>query len=248
MTPDPRERGLGAIGVRVVAIAPHPDDELIGAGGSLIAHARDGADITTVHVVERDRSTLDDELDDAAFQAEVDQANKLLGVTRCVQLFRRSRDLSLSRDLRLALVEVLRTHRPDIVYLPHADEADQEHELVHRLAMDALWMAGSKFFGEAGPVPAPPPSLILGYEVWTPMRRFSYVQDIGDVLDQKVEAMRAYTSQLRHARWDSAIRGLSAYRGAVALGGGSAEVFEVLRYAPRGGVLPDGAGTDPAPR
>ena len=218
--------------MRIVAIAPHPDDEIIGAGGSLIAHARAGAEITTVHVVERDRSTLDHETDDDGFQAEIAKANDVLGVNHCVQLFCRSRGLLPSRELRLALVRVLRQHRPEIVYIPHSDETDQEHELVHRLSMDALWMASSRFFAEAGTEPSPAPTLVLGYEVWTPMRRFSHVQDISDVLEEKVEAMRAYTSQLRLARWDSAIRGLAHYRGAVSLGGGAAEVFDVLRLTP----------------
>jgi LmbE family N-acetylglucosaminyl deacetylase len=221
--------------VRVVAIAPHPDDELIGAGGALIRHSRAGDHITTVHVVARDRSRLDDEVDDKEFQAEVEQANETLGVHSCVQLHRRPRDLSASRELRLELVEVLRRARPDVVYLPHAGETDQEHALVHQLTTDALWMASSEFFGEVRLPAAPSPHLVLAYEVWTPLQRFSYVQEIGDVLEEKVRAMTAYTSQLRHARWDRAIRGLAEYRGATALGGGAAEVFEVLRYSPPAG-------------
>jgi LmbE family N-acetylglucosaminyl deacetylase len=216
----------------VVVIAPHPDDELIGAGGSMIQHSRAGRRVVSVQVVGRDRSLLDDGVDAAEFQREIDEANRILGVSESVRLDAPPRDLQASRGLRIALVEVLRRARPDIVYLPHADEVDQEHQLVHSLAMDALWMASSHFFAEAGPNPAPPPRLVLGYEVWTPMRRFQYVEDIGSVLEAKLAAMRAYASQLRHARWDVAIRGLADYRGAVALGGGAAEVFEVLRLGP----------------
>jgi LmbE family N-acetylglucosaminyl deacetylase len=220
--------------MRVVAIAPHPDDELIGAGGSLIKHARRGDEVTTIHVVERDRSMLDAGTSAADFAREIVNANAELGVRECVSLDAASRDLTLSRELRLAVVKVLRRVRPAIVYLPHEAEADQEHQLVHHLAMDAIWMAGSQFFGEAGPTPSPPPRLVLGYEVWTPLARFQLTEDIGDVIDAKVRAMRSYTSQLRHADWEAAIRGMAAYRGTVTMGGGFAEVFEVLRVG--GGV------------
>jgi LmbE family N-acetylglucosaminyl deacetylase len=118
-----------------------------------------------------------------------------------------------------------------MVYLPHEGEADPEHRLVHELARDAIWMASAAFFPEAGPKPCPLPGLVLGYEVWTPMSRFAYVEDITDTVDAKVHAMRAYGSQLRHVRWDEAIEGLARYRGAVTQGSGHAEVFDVIRVA-----------------
>jgi N-acetylglucosamine malate deacetylase 1 len=212
----------------VVIVAPHPDDDLIGAGGSLLLHARAGAQVVSIHVIGRERSRLDENVTDEQFAAETELAATRLGVTETVSLNGSSRDFSLSRDLRLALVAILRRARPDVVYLPHRDESDQEHRQVHDLAIDALWMASSGFFHGSGPDPMPRPGLVLGYEVWTAMRRYQYAEDISSVIDEKVDAMRAYKSQLRHVAWDEAIRGLAAYRGAVALGYGYAEAFEVI--------------------
>jgi LmbE family N-acetylglucosaminyl deacetylase len=217
--------------MRVLAIAPHPDDELIGAGGSLIRHARRGAEVTCLQVVGRE-PTLDGERTDAEYDAEIELARSRLGATECVSLNAPSRDLLPTRELRLRVAEVVRRVRPDIVYLPHRDEADLEHQVVHDIAHDGLWMASAGFFPEAGPRPCPPPRLVLGYEVWTPLRRFQHVEDISDAVEQKVAAMRAYASQLEHVAWDEAVRGLAAYRGAMAQGGGHAEVFEVLRMGP----------------
>lgn len=217
--------------MRILAIAPHPDDELIGAGGSLIRHARRGAEVTCLQVVGRE-PTLDGDLGEEQYAAEIDLARARLGAKDCVRIDAPSRDLRASRELRIEIAKVMRRVCPDVVYLPHRDEADLEHHLVHEIAHDGVWMASARFFPEAGPRPCPPPRLVLGYEVWTPLRRFAHVEDIGDAIDQKVGAMRAYESQLAHVRWDEAIRGLAAYRGAMALGGGYAEVFEVLRLGP----------------
>ncbi|MFJ3923392.1 PIG-L deacetylase family protein [Streptomyces sp. NPDC090022] len=212
----------------VLVVAPHPDDDVIGCGGSIAKHVRDGARVTVVIVIGRERSALDDAVTDAEFAAETEAAAKTLGVHRCVRLDEPSRDFALTRRVHLDLVRVMREVRPQVVYLPHDNDDDVEHRMVHQLTTEALWMAQSEFFQEAGARPMPAPRLVLGYEVWAPMARFQYAEDIGGQIETKVEAMRAYVSQLRHAAWDEGIRGLARYRGAIASGSGHAEVFQVI--------------------
>lgn len=208
-------------------MAAHPDDELIGAGGSLIKNARAGHEVTLVHLVGRE-PTMGTLINDQQYRDEVANASRMLGAQQCIELGAPSRDLSETRELRLALTKILRQTQPHIVYLPHAAEVDAEHQMVHRLTLDALWMASADFFPEAGAELASPPNLVLAYEVWTPMSSYHYVEDITIYLSAKLDAMRAYRSQLAHVAWDRAIEGLAAYRGAVALRGGQAEVFQVL--------------------
>jgi LmbE family N-acetylglucosaminyl deacetylase len=225
---------IARFAVRVLAVSPHPDDDVIGAGGSLALHAKAGHEVSTVHVVGRERASTDHARTDAQLRREVELANAALGVSRCVELDAPSRDLTPTRALRLGLVTVLREVRPDVVYIPHADEVDQEHALVHHLALDALWMAASPFFEEAPGEPIGGPELVLGYEVWTPMRRFQHVQEISETIDVKSEAMAHYHSQTENADWVAAIRGLSAYRGTITKGRGFAEVFTVETVGSQG--------------
>lgn len=210
----------------VLAIAPHPDDDIIGAGASLAKHSRRGHSVATVHVIGREVAA-GDPTDERGYLAEVEQANATVGIQDYVRLRGRSRDFLVDRELRLELISAIRRVSPKIVYLPHADEADVEHRQVHELAVDCLWMAASPFFDEAGE-PVAMPELVLGYEVWTPIRRHQYVEDVTDTIELKEQAMRHYVSQLRLADWPAAVRGLAAYRAATTLGHGYAEVFEVL--------------------
>ncbi|WP_284581989.1 PIG-L deacetylase family protein [Streptomyces sp. 2P-4] len=228
----------------VLVVAPHPDDDVIGCGGSIAKHVRDGARVTVVIVIGRERSALDDAVSDAEFAAETEAAAKALGVHRCIRLEEPSRDFALSRRVHLDLVRILREVRPQVVYLPHDNDDDVEHRMVHQLAVEALWMAQSEFFQETGGRPMPAPRLVLGYEVWAPMARFQYAEDIDGQIETKVEAMRAYASQLRHAAWDEGIRGLARYRGAVSSGSGHAEVFQVISLGgvPAAGM--EGGGRD----
>ncbi|MEU5793481.1 PIG-L deacetylase family protein [Streptomyces sp. NPDC047813] len=229
----------------VLVVAPHPDDDVIGCGGSIAKHVRDGARVTVVVVIGRERSALDDAVTDADFAAETRAAAKTLGVHRCVRLDEPSRDFTLSRRVHLELVRVLREVRPQLVYLPHDNDDDVEHRMVHQLTTEALWMAQSEFFQETGGRPMPAPRLVLGYEVWAPMARFQYAENIDGQIETKVEAMRAYVSQLRHAAWDEGVRGLARYRGTVSAGSGHAEVFQVLSLRTPPAAGGPGAGGAP---
>ncbi|MCF3118639.1 MULTISPECIES: PIG-L deacetylase family protein [Streptomyces] len=211
----------------VLVVAPHPDDDVIGCGASMAKHASEGAEVTVAVVIGRERSLYDTERTDADFADETRKANAALGVHRCVVLDEPSRDFQLTRRVHLDLVRLIRETRPDLVYVPHRHDGDVEHRMVHQLAMESLWMATSAFFGETGE-PAPAPRLVLGYEVWAPLPEYQYAEDVTGFVDRKVEAMRAYASQLRHAAWDDAVVALARYRGAVATGTDHAEVFEVL--------------------
>jgi N-acetylglucosamine malate deacetylase 1 len=214
----------------VLALAPHPDDDVIGCGGSLAKHAAAGADIMSVTVIGRERSMHDEHMTDEEFREEATAACQELGVQRSIWLDEPSRDLVLSRRLHLRLVSIVREVAPDILYLPHRKDDDVEHRMVHILGTESLWMAASDFFPECG-APVPAPKLILGYEVWSPLERFQYTENIDDTIEHKLAALRCYSSQLKHAQWDEAARGLASYRGALTSGFGYAEVFDIIHYS-----------------
>ena len=72
-------------------------------------------------------------------------------------------------------------------------------------------------------------STILGYEVWTPLPRFQYVNDMTDVIETKLSALREHRSQLANVRYDEAVRSLNRFRGVMTERGAYVECFEVLK-------------------
>jgi LmbE family N-acetylglucosaminyl deacetylase len=214
----------------VVVISPHPDDEVIGCGGSILKHARAGRNITVITLGIRLQSAREQDITEEDYGKEGEDALRVLGVSRHISLDLPGRPMEVTRQLLMALVRELRTESPEIIYVPHSGEQDWDHRQTHLAGSEAVWMAESSYFGEYGP-PMPAPKLMLGYEVWTPLAEFQYVEPIEDVVDLKIAAMRCYQSQLRTSDWDEGIRGLARYRGVVTSGRGSAEVFQVLRLA-----------------
>lgn len=216
--------------IKNIVFAPHPDDEVIGCGGAILNATRRGESVDVITLGARLSCPLESDLTDEDYLRETQEAHTALGVTRHVALQIAPRTLELSRDLTLALVKELRTSRPQVVFLPHAGEADLEHQTTSRAATEALWMAQSPYFPELG-APIAAPDLVLGYEVWTPLSRYQLSVDISETIEQKKAAIRCYRSQARHGDWVGAIEGLARYRGVTSGVGKFAEVFEVVSLA-----------------
>jgi LmbE family N-acetylglucosaminyl deacetylase len=128
------------------------------------------------------------------------------------------------------LTALVRQKKPDIVYLPHRDDAHYDHKITHKLAIEAVKRAGKNAYQECGDTPWKTKT-ILAYEVWTPLTSFQYVEDITKELDTKITAMQKHVSQLANVAWDEAIQGLCRYRGAMTDQGKYCEVFQVLKIS-----------------
>jgi LmbE family N-acetylglucosaminyl deacetylase len=208
---------------KILVIAPHPDDESIGCGGAICLHRRRGEPVRVVLLTSGERGVegLDPEAARAVREGEAAEALNVLGVRDAD--FLRLPDLGLADDLERGacrLSEVLAAHRPGLVYLPHPAEAHPDHEATLPLVRAAL----ARLPG--GELPE-----LRAYEIWTPMARYGWPEDITEVMPTKLRAVRCYRSQLQTFRYDRAVRGLNQYRGALAARCRYAEVFQYMAPA-----------------
>jgi len=113
--------GVGS-GPRVLVVAPHPDDETLGCGGSIVLHRRAGHAVTVVIVTDGGRSTV---TTPAARRLESMAAAEVLGGTwRRFELPEGDWALDQGTD---RLVAVLSDVRPDLVYGPSCVDYHPEH-------------------------------------------------------------------------------------------------------------------------
>jgi LmbE family N-acetylglucosaminyl deacetylase len=206
--------------MNVLVIAPHPDDEAIGCGGTVCLHADRGDRVTAVFLTsgELGLKQLPPEQACRVRDAEAEAAAQVLGLAGVS--FLRLPDWGVGDEIEraaAALRPVLERAEAELVYVPHADDAHPDH--VAALPVLRAALAGAS--RGAGPVM---PS-VLAYEVWTPMGEFDHVEDITAVMRRKLKAVRCHASQMTEFRYDQAIRGLNRYRGALAARCTYAEVF-----------------------
>jgi LmbE family N-acetylglucosaminyl deacetylase len=202
--------------MNVLVIAPHPDDEAIGCGGSLCRHADAGDRLVSVFLTsgELGLKKLSREAAWEIRETEAQNAAKILGVA--VTHFLRQPDWTLADNLDPAansLAPILSSERPQVVYVPHTAEWHPDHKAAATVLRRGLSAAG---------IASPE---IRTYEVWTPLAQYDVVVDITAVMGRKVQAIRAHASQFHEIDYARAAEGLNAYRGAIASRTLFAEVF-----------------------
>lgn len=217
---------------RLLVVAPHPDDEVLGAGGT-IARLGDAGGQVVIAIVTRGAPPLFSEEAVASVRREARAAHELLGVSRTVFLDHPAAQLDEvpHHELNRTLGELLREVAPDTLLLPFVGDMHLDHQLTFLSAMVAARPHGADF-----------PRRILCYETvsethWnapsmTPGFVPNVFVDISAQLERKLEAMRLYGSQQRdfpHERSLTAIRALAICRGST-VHRAAAEAFMLVRH------------------
>jgi LmbE family N-acetylglucosaminyl deacetylase len=200
-------------GQHVLVVAPHPDDEAIGCGGTLILHKRRGDEVWIACVTDGRRSRafgLAPNEMALRRRAEAEAGASALGADRLIWLGLPEGEWT-SAEARSRLAALLAARRPDVVYAPSLIDFHPEH---HRVA-HALALA----LGDAQVKPS-----VHVYQVQVPLtpRLTNLVAATAGVAEPAGRALRCYASQ-----WHSAARSLRQrrYAGARYRTGGPAEEF-----------------------
>ena len=205
--------------MNVLVIAPHPDDEALGCGGSICKHVANGDTVTAVFLTsgELGLKHLPREKAWKIREVEAKRSAKILGIA--ITEFLRLPDWTTNEHVERGgclLTPILKRIRPAIAYLPHPDEWHPDHQAALPIVRAAAHKARLTNVE------------LRGYEVWTPMTSHEHVEDISREMPRKLRALRAHRSQLRQFDYERAVRGLNQFRGQLAARCRFAEVFRSL--------------------
>ena len=216
---------------KVLVLAPHMDDEVIGCGGSLIKHSEAGDSIDVIYFTNGSHFVNDMELRKQRMEKRLSEAKRVCGELgmKYHSLNIDDRSLAYNETVLRNVVDLLIEISPDIVYVPHKKEGDHEHRIVHKIFCEANWLASDVFFIKNGKN-RECPKLVLEYEVWTPLTKIDLYEDITDYMDRKMDLISYYESQIMFTDYAEAARGLNVYRGTIGKGKKSyAEAFKIQR-------------------
>lgn len=188
---------------RVLCIAPHPDDEVLGCAGALALLARQGAQVQSIIVTQGDKALGESNSDHAAQRMdESRRAAHILGCQPPQFLGFEDRTLSYSSALVAALGGAMQSHfKPDslgLLLLPSLSEPHPDHQAVALagLAAALAW---------AGPL------RVLFYEVGAPLHPNTYL-DFTAVADTKWQAVAQFHSQLGLESYEPHARAFASLR------------------------------------
>jgi len=217
--------------MKVIVIAPHPDDEVLGVGGTLLRLKAEGAIVAwlIMSTVSGKDGWGEREVEKRA--SEIKNIAKFFNFDSVFELGLPSAALDQVSmgDLVSKISEIFKEFQPDDVFVPHFSDIHSDH----RIVFDAV-ASCSKWFRH------PSIKRVLAYETISetdfgliPSHGFrpNYFVNIEAHLDSKLAAMDIYNSELGDfpfPRSHKAIRALATIRGATS-GFKAAEAFELLR-------------------
>jgi LmbE family N-acetylglucosaminyl deacetylase len=223
--------------MRVLVVAAHPDDEVLGCGGTAARLAQEGHAVHIAIMAEgiTSRHTQRD-------QADAQQLSRLHQQAHAAAAKMGAKDVVLFKlpDNRLDTVPLLEVIKlveelvdklkPEVIYTHHPGDLNIDHEVVHRAVLTAT-----------RPMAGHPVREIYAFEVpssteWAfqrlqPSFRPNVFVDVTSTLDAKLDAMACYDSESRefpHPRSPEALRALATRWGCV-VGCPAAEAFELVR-------------------
>lgn len=217
--------------MKVLVIAPHPDDEIIGVGGTIAKRTQAG-DKVYVCVVTKGQEPMFHQKIIEQGRNECRAADKLLGVEDTIFLdFPAVMLETVPRyELNERFCEIIQKIRPDEVYIPHRGDMQLDHQMVVDAAMVAL---RPKYDHVVKRIYAYETLSETGWNIPNTVNEFipTVYEDITDILQLKLDAISVFQSQLSPfpaARSIGAIEALARFRGAT-VNVMAAEAFSLIR-------------------
>jgi N-acetylglucosamine malate deacetylase 1 len=173
----------------VLAFAPHPDDAEMGCGGLLIKLKKAGY---KTGIIDLTRGELSSNGDIETRTRETSAASEVLEIDLRENLDLQDGNIVNDIESRNRIIEIIRKYQPKMVLMPYYKDRHPDHENAHKLIKDSIFISGlvkyqtsMDFFR---------PDIVLNY-----MLHFefipSFIVDITDEFERKIEAVTAYKSQ-----------------------------------------------------
>jgi LmbE family N-acetylglucosaminyl deacetylase len=230
-------RTSGGNPLRVLVVSPHADDETLGAGGVMARYAAEGHDVFVAVMTGHGDNAPHPLWPREVWSTVREEARRAYAILRVKDvLFFELPAVQVSEQplwqVNRAALDAVQKVRPDVLYIPFLYDLHRDHrELFH--AFSVAWRPSSEEGRAIKQIYAyetqsethwSAPYLEPGFapHVWV---------DISAYLDQKIEALKCFHSQIRpgpDTRSIEAIRALAAWRGSQ-MNMAAAEAFVAIR-------------------
>tara|TARA_Y100001958_G_C21204577_1_gene530831 strand:- start:876 stop:1547 length:672 start_codon:yes stop_codon:yes gene_type:complete len=217
---------------RVIVISAHPDDEVLGAGGTLLKHKRNKDDIAWIIVTSLFEEQGFSKKDILKRNNEIDIVSKKLGIKTIFKLDYPTMTLSTStvNELVPKISKIFNEFKPEIIYLMNRSDSHSDHRRVFEASYSCTKSFRFDFIKKVlmyeciSETDFSPP---LAENMFLP----NYFVDISNYIEEKLEIMNLYESEVGahpFPRSSKNIKSLALYRGSIA-GVHYAEAFQLLK-------------------
>ncbi len=219
----------------VLVIAAHPDDEILGCGGTMALHSKNGDKVNVLlmskGIKSRDK-TKNIEKKISSLSSAAMKANKSLGAKKITLLDYPDNSFDTVKLLTIvkSIENMINLLKPNIIYTHHHGDLNIDHEIINRAVLTAC-----------RPVPKSSLNKIFTFEVnssteWSINKEKNlfipnWYVDISKTIKLKKKALSFYNSEMKkwpHARSIKSVEILARRRGSI-VGLNFAESFHLVR-------------------
>jgi bacillithiol biosynthesis deacetylase BshB1 len=176
----------------VLCVGAHPDDVEIGMGAAVVRMVRQGLEVVMVDLTDGEptpRGTHEIRM------AEAGASARALGVATRITLPLVNRELADTVEARRMLAELVREHRPRVLFAPYPVDAHPDHIAASEIVEAARFYAKFVKTDMSGE-PHFPASVYHYFAVHLRLvAKPSFILDVSDELDTKMDALGCYGSQ-----------------------------------------------------
>lgn len=206
-----RLRVESSFGGRLLILAAHPDDDTVGAGGTIRQALDKGLRVRVVYVTDGGGGGAGDyEANRKARSLEAAGLAKRWGYEH-VFLGAPDGEFPVTAELEESLAQQIREFRPEAVFLPWLLESHPSHRQMNRLLLGAY----RRHIFDAP---------VFAYSVWSSVPANTFV-DITGTIDAKIEAVAEWKSQTTIFDYPNYVRGMGGFYSYMQSGRGCAEPF-----------------------
>ncbi len=176
----------------ILAFGAHPDDVELSCAGTLIKSVRSGSKVGVISLTRGEMGTRGSEKLRAD---EFKKAAKIIGAKIHHALNLVDGQLAVDHESKLAVMREIRKFRPTLLLVPHWNDRHPDHGNASRIIEEAAFLSGLRRF-DTGQEPHRPAQLIYYMMSWD--FEPDFVVDISDAIDEKKQAIMAYSSQVHN--------------------------------------------------
>jgi bacillithiol biosynthesis deacetylase BshB1 len=178
-----------------LGVFSHPDDAELTVAGTLLKLKRMGY---RTGVLDMTRGEMGTRGTPEVRAAEAMEAARLLRLDVRLNLEQPDGHVWVTEEARRAMVRVIRTHRPRVIFTSHWDDPHPDHANTCRIVREAARLASMRRYDEeAGQAATRVP--MIAHAVYSRLVVPSFIVDVSDFLQEKMEAIRAHASQFYRA-------------------------------------------------
>lgn len=198
--------------MKILVIAPHPDDEVLGCGGTIKKLAKEGNDVYLCIVTKAYTPDWTEEFIENR-KKEVEQSKKILGIKEVffLDLPTVKLDTIGQKDINDAISKCVEGVAPEVLYIPHRGDLNKDHGIVFE---SSLIVSRTK--------PNSSIKKVLCYETLSETEwgipKIEKIEDvflpniyidISDTIEDKLEAMKCYKSELKEFPHPRSLKGIT---------------------------------------